>query len=280
MRSGLPGLPVYLCAVALYCLFAIEKAPAQDYFTNWFDRVSATQAEQPHWITPLVTVTPRLEEEFRYDFTWQRSANGTLSENYGGGKGLELIPERHVEIILGIPSYIQHNSATVKDGAGDTPFLLKYRLFSGNEEHGNYIVTVFVGGSLPSGSYKNGATDPSITPTVAFGKGWGHLDFQSTLGKSFPTCNTRVIARPVALNNAFQYRILKRLWPEVEINSTFFPDGANAGKKQTFITPGLVVGRIPLYDRLGLTLGTGVQIAATQFHTTNHNWIFTMRLPF
>jgi hypothetical protein len=264
--------------VAIVLLFTVH-AHAQEYFGNWFERVSATQAEQPHWITPLVTVTPRLEEEFRYDFTLQRTSTGTLTENYGGGKGLELIPERHTEIILGVPSYIQHNSGA-KDGAGDTPFLIKYRLFTGNEQHGNYIVTFFFGGTLPSGSYNNGATNASLTPTLAFGKGWGSFDFQSTIGKSFPTGNTRVLGRPVAFNNAFQYRIMKRLWPEVEINSTFFPDGTNAGNKQTFITPGLVVGRIPLVKRLGLTLGSGVQIAATRFHTSNHNWIFTMRLPF
>ena len=34
-------------------------------------RASATQAEQPHWVTPLVTVTPRLEQEFRTDFLSQ-----------------------------------------------------------------------------------------------------------------------------------------------------------------------------------------------------------------
>ncbi|HLY97810.1 MAG TPA: hypothetical protein VKT33_01970 [Candidatus Angelobacter sp.] len=265
--------------VLLGCASA-GKACAQNYFADWFDRVSETQAEQPHWVTPLITVTPRLEEEFRYDFFSQNNAKGVITEAYGNGRGLELIPAKPIEIILGVTPYIQHNSPTVKDGAGDTPFLLKYRLFAGNEEHGNYIVTAFIGGSLPSGSYKNGATDASITPTVAFGKGWGRFDFQSTIGKSYPLGNTRVIGRPVAFNNAFQYRILKKIWPEVELNSTFFPDGANAGKKQTFVTPGVLVGRIPLVSRLALTLGAGVQIATTQFHPTNHNWIFSMRLPF
>jgi hypothetical protein len=33
--------------------------------------VSKTQAEQPHWITPVNTTTPRLEQEFRYDIQWQ-----------------------------------------------------------------------------------------------------------------------------------------------------------------------------------------------------------------
>jgi hypothetical protein len=52
--------------------------------------VSATQAAQPHWMTPLVTVTPRLEQEFRWDFYDQQNAsaqngqaNGQHILNYG-----------------------------------------------------------------------------------------------------------------------------------------------------------------------------------------------------
>src|SRR5437868_1884320 len=52
----------------LALLLAIgSPAGAQSFFDHWFQRVSKTQAEQPHWITPLVTVTPRLEEEYRFD---------------------------------------------------------------------------------------------------------------------------------------------------------------------------------------------------------------------
>src|SRR5579859_249829 len=35
------------------------------YFDNWFVRSDAAKASQPHWMTPLVTVTPRLEQEVR-----------------------------------------------------------------------------------------------------------------------------------------------------------------------------------------------------------------------
>src|SRR5579863_3276283 len=51
-----------------------NSCSAGDYFVNWFDRVSAIQAQQPHWVTPLATVTPRLEEELRYDQSWQSVA--------------------------------------------------------------------------------------------------------------------------------------------------------------------------------------------------------------
>jgi len=76
-----------------------------DYFRNWFVRVSKTQAEQPHWVTPLVTVTPRLEQELRYDQIWQSRPNGQTLTSFGGGKGLELIPTEQIEVILGIPAW-------------------------------------------------------------------------------------------------------------------------------------------------------------------------------
>ncbi len=58
---------------------------------NWLKSVSAIQAEQPHWATPVVTVTPRLEQEFRYDQFWQYGTKGHELNSYGGGKGLEFV---------------------------------------------------------------------------------------------------------------------------------------------------------------------------------------------
>jgi len=46
-----------------------------------------TKDEQPHWVTPLATTTPRLEEEYRYDQLWQTSGKGITTDNYGGGNG-------------------------------------------------------------------------------------------------------------------------------------------------------------------------------------------------
>jgi hypothetical protein len=59
----------------------------QNYFLDWFPRVTRIQSEQPHWVTPIVTVTPRLEEEFRYDQFWQANPYGQATDNFGGGKG-------------------------------------------------------------------------------------------------------------------------------------------------------------------------------------------------
>jgi hypothetical protein len=259
---------------------AATNGPEDSYFAEWFRRVDKTQAEQPHWITPVATTTPRLEEEFRFDTVWQTNNPGITAENYGGGKGLEFIPFEKVEVILGIPPYIAHNNPAVQDGFGDFQFLLKYRLLSKNEESGNYILTAFLGVSLPTGQYANGATDAIVTPTIAYGKGFRHFDLQGTLGMSLPTGNAAGIGRTIPWNNAFQYRAHRKFWPEVEVNYTHFQNGKNDGKTQVFVTPGLVIGKLRLWKRLGLTFGGGFQIAATHFHTTNHNGILSVRFPF
>ncbi|PYV13397.1 MAG: hypothetical protein DMG21_21025 [Acidobacteria bacterium] len=132
---------------------ARAQTPAPDDAEDgWFRRVDRTQAEQPHWITPLVTVTPRLEEEYRFDFFHEELARGARTTNYDGGKGLELIPARRVEIILGVPPYLTHTPASARQptGWGDTNFLLKYRLLASNEKTHNHIITLFFGATSTS----------------------------------------------------------------------------------------------------------------------------------
>jgi len=272
---------VSLFAVLVALCFVPSFSHAQeDYFSNWFARVDKTKNEQPHWVTPIATTTPRLEEEYRYDQLWTVNAKGVATNNYDGGKGVELIPTEKVEVIFNIPPYLEHHNPNVHDGFGDVAFLVKYRLLSENEEHGNYILTAFLGWSLPTGDHTNGAPHAVITPTIAYGKGYGDFDLQGTFGIGMPVADTSTVGRTFAWNNTFQYRVMKKIWPEVELNTTFFQDGPNDGQKQNFVTPGLVIGRLHLIGRVGCTFGGGFQIATTHFHTSNHNGILTLRFPF
>ena len=92
--------------------------------------------------------------------------------------------------------------------------------------------------------------------------------------------HVNVIGRTYIWNNAVQYQLWRRLWPELEVNGTFFQDGKNDGKTQVLVTPGLVVGRLPLSRRVALTIGAGLQVAVSQFRASTHNVILSVRLPF
>ena len=282
---------------ALFSIVALALAVAAEgqgssFIARYQARVSATQAEQPHWVTPLVTVTPRLEQEVRTDFLRTTNAATVTKWNYDNGKGLELIPERHVEILVNLPPFIAHHSAGDNDGFGDVSFNSKYRFYARNEEKGNAIITAFFAGSIPTGKNGNGSCCAVVTPTLAMGKGFGLLALTTTAGGSLPITNSKGLGHTIAWNNVAQYRLAKTgvarfFWPEVELNSSFFKGGASDGKTTVYATPGLIVGRIPLtHDasgkpgRLGLTFGAGDQIALTKFRSSNHNLVFTARLPF
>jgi hypothetical protein len=261
----------------------------EDYFINWFARVTQIQSEQPHWVTPLVTVTPRLEEEFRYDQFWQANPHGVATDNFGGGKGLELIPFQNTEVILGVPAWIAHNGTIqhktkkhtpATDGWADETFLIKYRLLSANEDEGNYIVTAFMGFSAPTGDDGNSQHHGVFTPTIAMGKGWGNFDVQTTAGISLPDGGLQRLGMPLAWNTAFQYHVARYLWPEFEVNYTWWPNGEREGQTQVYLTPGLLIGRIPIHNRIGLTVGAGYQVAVTNHPTYHHAVVLSGRVPF
>ncbi len=253
---------------------------AQNWINDYFDRVATNQAEQPHWMTPIATITPRLEQEIRYDIFWQQQAAGYYAENYDGGKGLELIPANNIEVLVNLPPYLVHNNPKQVNGWGDESFLVKYRMLSKNEEQGNYILTAFLGWSLPTGTYRNGLPHAALTPTLAGGKGWGNFDIQATAGIALPTGESWLIGQPVTWNVTGQYHLLQILWPEVEMNYTYFHQGPFDGKTQVFMTPGILFGRVPIWKRIKFVIGGGAQIAVTHFHTYNHGWILSTRMPF
>ena len=276
----LPPLAGLFLLAALAPL-AAQSSSSDGFWARWFERSEKAKAEQPRWITPVATTTPRLEQEFRYDVNWSQARPGAAyTENYGNTKGLELIPIDRVEIIAGVPGYVVHNNPAVADGWTDFQLLMKYRMLSANEAHGDYILSAFLSSSFPTGTNHNGQAKAIITPTLAYGKGWDPLDIQGTIGTGIPAADVTAIGRTYTWNHTFQLHVLQKLWPEVEMNRTWFVGGKNAGHEQTFVTPGLVFGRFPLADHLGLTVGAGVQIAVSEFHTQNHTIILSTRLPF
>src|SRR5262249_506353 len=113
--------------------------PITDYFLHWYDRVDAAYASQPHWMTPITTVTARLEEEYRYDQNQQFLQNGSEVNNYFAGKGLELIPTESNEVLINVPGFEQRlpDASKVKSATGflDGNFVtIKQRPLSANED--------------------------------------------------------------------------------------------------------------------------------------------------
>ena len=264
-----------------------DTTPHKSFLARYEARVLATEANQPHWATPLVTTNARIEQGFRTDFVRQTAPSGSTTWNLGNTKGFQTVPLPRLEFRISPPPFFLHSSPSTPDGFGDIAFRLKYRLYGSNEDHHNAIITAILAASLPTGKNGNGSCCAILTPSVEFGKGFGKLAFTVAPTASLPVTNTAKLGRSFVLNNAIQYHATKLLWIETEFNSTFYFGGKNDGKQQTFTTPGIIVSRFPLpFIRdaarlpLRLTLGAGEQIALTHFNTYNHSPIFTARLRF
>jgi hypothetical protein len=251
-----------------------------DWVHSWMRKVDAARASQPHFVSPIVTTHVMLVQQYRYDMSWQQDpSGGTVTSNYGASRGLEIIPTTRLEVGIFPPGYFVHQSKTA-DGFGDLSWQVKYRAFSGTEGKGDYFVGFFLGGSFPTGTPPNGLGHTVLSPTFAAAKGLGPWDIQGTIGANLPTSGTNLLGRAIVFNTEADYKIKGKIWPMLEQNSTFWSGGTLDGKKEVFLTPGLVVGSFPLAERLHLTLGAGVQIAVTQFHRYNHRWILSVRFPF
>jgi hypothetical protein len=275
-----------ICTLLLLTAATTSTLFSQDNFSaKWESRTSATQAKQPSWPPPLISPYPMLIQVFRADFTRQITPTLTSTWNYGASRGLNLIPGFNSEVDVYYAPYLQHNTPKVKDGFGDVGFLYKYRILSRNEKDGNYMLSAQLTATIPTGSHANGSPDSSVSPTLLSGKGFGKFNVISCLGGTLPTEETNKVGRSIAWNTTAQYHLSKYVWPELESNATWFFAGKNGGKKQNFLTPGIVFSKFKFRpsderSRIGVAFGAGMQIATSQFHTYNHELAFTSRLVF
>ena len=261
------------------------------YFDNWPARVAAVRATQPNWSSPIVTTTALLEQRMRFDTEFQRSGNGANTVNVDGAKGLDLIVSGTQEIQLAADPYVVRTNKSGKgqlEGFADWPvFRFKQRLASSPQGQGDYIVSAWVQAQAPTGIAALSNHAYTLLPTVGFGKGFGRLVVQGTFGAVLPMAYESTTGTQLATNVALQYHLLTYLWPQFEVNWTKYLDGTRGGKNQVFLTPGLVVGRLPIGDRLGLTVGVGYQAAIAPTYRASpllpaydHAWIVTTRLSF
>jgi hypothetical protein len=261
---------------------AVNKADSgpSGWIATWLHAVDTARANQPHFTAPIVTTHIMLVQQYRYDMSWQQDSPGhATTSNFGASRGLEIIPTPRLELGISPPNYLTHQTSK-KDGAGDLAWQVKFRAFSAPEHKGDYFVGAFLGGSIPTGNPSNGSGHAILSPTFAGAKGLGRWDIQSTVGANLPLSGTDTIGRTIVFNTAVNYRIRGIVWPMLEQNSMFWFGGSNDGKRQTFLTPGLILGSFPVSERLRIAVGGGLQVAVTPYHQYDHRWIFSVRFPF
>lgn len=244
---------------------------------------SAMTKLQPALITPLIAPDPRLVQYARFSVSHEHAAAGAETVNYGNGKGGGIVSGNRLEIDFIPAPYVQHNSAA-DDGFGDTSTLVKYRIASGNAEHGNFDVTAIVNHCFATGSHTNGAATDSYGPALTGGYAFRRrFDVISSLGGTLPTGKIYSQGRSIAWNAVAQVHGTQHVWFEVENNATFYFAGDHDGKMQNFVTPAAFYVVRPKAWKPShpfFIVDGGMQMATSGFHTYNHNLITEVRVLF
>src|SRR5204863_8370015 len=96
--------------------------------------------------------------------------------------------------------------------------------------------------------------------------------------ESSPASGTKI--RYLGDYTAAQYHLGGLLWPEVEVNYTYWPNGRREGLNQVFITPGLAMYKFHIYERSEFVLVGSAQIAVTDHPIYHRSFILSLQFPF
>ena len=271
--------------------FGSNTSAAADFLADWQALVARVRANQPSWATPLITTTGLLLHRYRFDLAEQHVGNGNQTTILDGGKGVDLIVSDRTEIQITMPPYDIRNTPTgqgVFSGFADWGFVrVKQQLASSPSSADDYLVSVMLQAQAPTGTPQLTSDAWTFLPTLAFGKGWGDFNVQASVTGVLPASNVSTLGDQIQTNVAFQYRVMKVLSPELEVSWTYWIGGQRDGLNQVYLTPNIIIGRLPLADNLSLTAGFGYQFAVAPSYRPNpltpsygNAWVFTTRINF
>jgi len=273
--------PIFLLALATACL--APTAPAQQSAYEQFRAHNAAMtAVQPTWMSPLIQSDARLGQGMRLSVS-NLSFPGAHPILYGNNHGISVVANRRYQFDLAPPTFFRNHSSVYKDGFGNAGAQVKYRIVSGNAEHGNFALTAILYHGFGPRAYQNGFFSPIYVPSLAAGRGFGRFAVIGTLGGVLPTKNIYEQGRGIEWNMTAQVHASPNLWFDVENNALYLFAGPVDGKSQNFITPAAFY-RVPRKNwapmHTTLIVDGGMQIATSRFHYYNHNLITEIRVLF
>jgi hypothetical protein len=257
-------------------------AGAQSWYQNFRSRNAAMADVQPTWMGPLIQSDARLGQAAKVSVS-NASVNGALVTSYGNNHGVSLLGGRRFQFDFNPPSYFHASSPAVADGFGNASTQVKYRIASGNAQHGNYALSAALCRSFGGGYGQNGMLTDAYFPKLLAGKAWGRFVVQSALNGVLPTGKIAAQGRAIEWNSTAQLRTGTHAYFDIEDNLTWLKGGPDDGRTQNFVTPaGFLLVRRKAWEptHAVFAFDAGIQIATSSFHLYNHNVVTEMRILF
>jgi len=268
-------------AAAILCSGMLAHAQ-QSFYEKFRSHNSAMADIQPAWMGPLIQSDARLGQGVWLSVS-DASAPGEHILSYGNNHGVSAIVERRFQFDFDPPSFYRNHSAAYPDGFGNAAAQVKYRIASGNAEHGNFAVTAIEFHGFAPRAAQNGMLTAYDCPKIAAGVARGRFDVQSTLGGVLPAGKIAAQGRTIEWNVTGQVHPTAYTWFDIEDNVAFNVGGPSDGETQNFITPAaFYMLRRKRWEptHTAFIFDGGMQIATSRFHTSNHNLVAELRIVF
>lgn len=270
-------------ALAIVCATCTCAASAQQSFYERIRGNNASMTEvQPTWMGALIQSDGRLGQALRFSVS-NVSFSGARTLNYGNGHGISMIVQKRYQLDFDPPSFFRNHSSTSKDGFGNAGAQVKYRIASGNAQHGNFAVSAVLFHGFAPRAYQNLALSSFYVPSIAAGKAFGRFAFLQNLGGFLPTGKINQQGRAIEWHSTAQLHTSVHTWFDIENNATYFHGGQLDGKMQNFITPAafyMIRRKQWKPEHAAFVVACGMQTATSGFHFYNHNLITEVRVTY
>ena len=274
---------IYWVGLATALALSVCPASGQESRYELFRSHNAEMAKvQPSWMGPLIQSDARLSQAVRVSVsksTWPNA--DTLS--YGNNHGISLLAGTRLQFDMDPPSFFRNHSSTLHDGFGNAGTQVKWRIVSGNAEHGNFAVSALLYHAFAPRVYQNQMLTSFYVPGVVAGKGFGRFAAITEIAGFLPTGKIAQQGRGIEWNTTAQVHAAPKLWFDVEENALFNFAGPFDGKTQNFVTPAafyMVKRRDWGPAHSAVVFDAGMQIATSGFYFYNHNLVTEMRVLF
>ena len=281
MHAG-PVTPIASVVMAAHVTLGCTAGAPQSYYRSFREHNAAMADVQPSWMGPLIQSDVRLGQAIRFSVS-DAAFPGEQTLNYGNNHGISLIAGQRFQFDLDPPSFFRNHSSAHKDGFGNAGTQLKWRIASGNAEHGNYAVSAIIYYAFAPRVYQNQMLTSFYAPAVAAGRGFGRFTVMSKFGGILPTGKIAQQGRGIEWDVTAQVHSAVRTWLDVEDNALFNYSGPFDSKTQNFLTPAafyMIRRREWNPEHATVVMGGGMQIATSSFHFYNHNLVSELRVVF
>jgi hypothetical protein len=270
-------------AAVLACVASVCVASAQQSFYEQFRLHNVEMKEvQPTWMAPLTHPDSRLGQGLKLSVS-NSNFPPVQPTIYGNNKGMSVVVQRRFQLDVNPPSFFRNHSSAQPDGFGNMGSQVKYRIASGNADHGDFALTAILFHGFAPRAIQNQILSSYYVASIAAGKGFGRFAMLTTVGGFLPTAKIAAQGRALEWNLTAQTHVSEHFWFDVENNASFFHAGPDDGLTQNLITPAAfyMVRRKQWEPQHSvLVFDCGMQIATSSFHVLNHNLITEMRIAF